>query len=169
MLIFQHIENFEFSLSRDDAYYQSVQNAPSVYIHKHHQTSSRDHQTCSRHHQIWSRHHQIPPHMHHVWLVWSKTSHSWDEWRCHRYGRTTEQQANIELLSFWSVNRWVSQIRINLRSQDEHFFPSVESYSMNIIHGIVSTIFLSKVYLVNWASAKFWMKWNVQKSESVHP
>ena len=28
ILIFQHIENFEFSLSRDDAYYQSDQNAP---------------------------------------------------------------------------------------------------------------------------------------------
>ena len=63
----------------------------------------------TRHHQTWSRHHQIPPHMHHVWFVWSKTSYSWDKWRCYRSGRTTNQQAKIELLSFWSVNRWVSQ------------------------------------------------------------
>ena len=52
---------------------------------------------------------QTPPHMHHVWFVWSKTSYSGDKWRCYQCGRTNDQQANIGLLSFWSVNRWVSQ------------------------------------------------------------
>ena len=42
-------------------------------------------------------HHQIPPHMHNVWLVWSKTSYSGDKWRCYKCG--TNEQTNKQMTS----------------------------------------------------------------------
>ena len=64
-------------------------------------TPSDMHPHTTRHHQTWwSRHHQIPPHMHHVWFVWSKTSHCGDKWRCHRCGtgQTTSKDRGALLL-----------------------------------------------------------------------
>ena len=35
---------------------------------------------------------QTPPHMHHVWFVWSKTSYSGDKRKCHQCGRMNDKK-----------------------------------------------------------------------------
>ena len=67
--------------------YQSI----SINITRRAPDTTRHAPDTTRHHQTWSRHHQIPPHMHHVWFVWSKTSYSGDKWRCHWCGRTDKR------------------------------------------------------------------------------
>ena len=76
----------------------------SINITRRAPDTTRHAPDTTRHHQTWSRHHQIPPHMHHVWFVWSKTSYSWDkvEMSLMRTAvRTNKQQRKIGLLSFW--------------------------------------------------------------------
>ena len=47
-----------------------------------------------------------------IWFVWSRTADSGDKWRCYRcgtYGRQTNEQGKIGLLSQWMLDGWVSQ------------------------------------------------------------
>ena len=119
----------------------------SINTTRHVPDTTRQASDTTRHHQTWSRHHQTPPHMHHVWFVWSKTSYSGDKWRCHRCGtdgrtneRTTSKDRATQLLiceplSFAIKRKWSSKILHQNSEKNVHIanFNLTMSPSTNIV------------------------------------
>ena len=59
----------------------------------HHQPTLNIKLTCCQDHMLTEN----------IWFVWSETSYSGDEWRCHGCGTTNNRIVKIELLSQWKL------------------------------------------------------------------